>query len=166
MANLTINFAGAKDLQAALERKASGIKRARDAMRRAVILVDRWIQKNFQTEGQLAYPGQGWQPLAPSTIEKRRRMPRVQRAAKRREKPPELATIRILQDVGWLRSRWRHYWDDRVGVVQSGVDYGVYHDSDEPRKKLPQRKILPREQQIMPQIMKIFGHFVKTNLKK
>lgn len=166
-ANLTIDLKGAAALRAALDRKQEGLGRRGSAFHKAVIMLDAWVQRNFQTEGKMAYPGDGWKPLAPSTIAGRRSQGRYQNAARERGKDAGSATVRILQDVGWLRSRWRHIWNDRMALIQSGVDYGVYHDSDEPRSgRLPQRKILPREKQVMPELLRIFGDFVRTNLDK
>lgn len=163
---LKIDVKNAADLRQALDRKEVALKHKGNAMHKAVILVDRWVQKNFQTEGQSAYPGKGWQPLAELTIAARMRTNRVQRAAANRGKTVQQATLKILQVNGQLRSRWRSYWNDRQGILQSAVDYGIYHDSDEPRTRLPERKILPTEKQIMPEIVKIFGEHIETSLKK
>lgn len=112
---------------------------------KAVVAIDAWIQKNFQQEGGLVLPGQGWQKLAPQTI------------ARRRQK-----SSRILQDTGHLKSRWKKQWTNKRGLIQSGVPYSVFHE--EGTKHIPQRKILPEEKQIMPTLIKIYGKFVRTTL--
>jgi hypothetical protein len=162
---LQIDAKSIEKFRASIAMRAVRTKHMGNAFHKSVILVDRWIQKNFETEGKLAYPGEGWKPLAESTIKQRLRQPRVKAAAKKRGKAAGNATLRILQRNGWLKSRWKHYWNDQYAIVQSGVDYGVYHDSYEPRKRLPQRKILPTVSQIMPQLIKVFGDFVRTNLR-
>lgn len=161
-----IQIKGAAELREALESKKVAMQHMGNTLHKSVILIDRWIQKNFQTEGQLAYPGKGWQPLAASTIASRLGQTRVKRAAEKKGKSSSDATLKILQQNGWLRNRWKHYWDNRQAIVQSGVDYGIYHDSSEPRKKLPERKILPTEKQIMPELIKIFGKHIETSLDK
>lgn len=118
--------------------------------KKAVILLDRWIQKNFQSEGDLAYPGKGWEPLDPKTIAARRKGEKIDREDK------------ILQDTGQLRSRWKHTWTQRSAKIQSGVDYGEYHEKG---KGVPERRVLPTEEQIMPELLKLFGKFVQTSLK-
>lgn len=163
-ASLSIDIKDIKRLQASFDKKGKSLKMARSTFGKAVVLIDRWVQKNFQTEGRLAYPGVGWKPLSESTIAARLRMKRTQRATK--GKAVAKIKLPILQVNGWLRSRWRHFYNDQYAMIQSGVDYGIYHDSDKPRKKLPERKITPKEKQIMPELKKIFGDHVRTSLDK
>lgn len=163
-AYISVHFSNLEQIRASVDKKKVALQHRGNTFHQAVILIDRWIQKNFQTEGQLAYPGRGWQPLAASTIKARLGQTRVKRAAKAKGKKPAEATLKILQQSGWLRDRWKHYWNDEYAIIQSGVDYGIYHDSDAPRKRLPERKITPTEKQIMPDLMKLFGGWVKTTL--
>jgi phage gpG-like protein len=165
-ASIDLKFKGLEQLRAGLEKKQSALEHRGNVFHQAVIVTDRWVQKNFQTEGQMAYPGAGWQKLAASTIAGRLGQRRVKEAAKKKGKEPSTATLKILQQSGWLRSKWKHFWNDKIAIIQSGVSYGIYHDSDAPRKRLPERKILPTEKQIMPELMKLFGAFVKTSLSK
>lgn len=109
---------------------------------RAVIYVDGWIQKNFKSQGK---PVGGWKPLAPATVAQRRK-----------------GSSTILQDIGDLKKKWRHFWNNRTGWLKSAVPYGGYHDKGE---GVPKRQILPDKKQVMPAIKKIFGKFVETSLK-
>lgn len=161
---LSIDTKQAEWLRAKLASRARSIANKRSAMGQVVTAIDRWVQKNFQTEGRLAYPNQGWQKLSDSTIASRLRMKRTKTAIKK--KGVQVATLPILQVNGWLRNRWRHYFDNNSAIIQSGVDYGIYHDSDKPRTKLPERKITPTEKQIMPELIKILGAHVRTSLRK
>lgn len=165
-ASIELKFKGLDQLRASLEKKQTALQHRGNAFHQAVIVTDRWVQKNFQTEGQMAYPGVGWQKLADSTIAARLGQKRVKEAAKKKGKPEGSATLKILQQSGWLRNRWKHFWNDKLAIIQSAVDYGIYHDSDAPRKKLPQRKITPTEEQIMPELVKIFKRWVQTSLSK
>ncbi len=144
------NIIGVDKLLKKLRGIGSGLKNRRTAHARIVAMLDGMIQRNFQQEGKLL-DGSGWVPLAPSTIE----------ARKRNKK----GNVRILQDTGMLRSRWKHLYDNNKAMIQSGVPYGIYHDSDKPRKKLPQRKILPRPAQYMPKVNEIYKNFIKDVLK-
>lgn len=128
-------------------RRAQMLKNRRKVNERAIVVVDQWIQKNFKSEGELAQ--NGWQSLESSTLKHRRKKGKG---------------AKILQDTGQLRSRWKHDFSSNHAVLQSGVDYGVFHDSDKPRKKLPQRKILPRNKQIWPELKKIYKHFIRRAL--
>jgi phage gpG-like protein len=165
-AALDIKFKNIDQIRSSLDKKLVAMKDRGNALHQAVIVVDRWVIKNFESEGQLAYPGQGWKPLAASTIAGRLGQKRVKQAAEAKGKPAKNATLKILQQSGWLRSRWKRYWNNEFAIVQSGVDYGIYHDSDAPRKHLPQRKILPTDKQILPQLRKLFNLWIRTNLSK
>jgi hypothetical protein len=158
----TFSFKGMDVLKQFIDKTQVKLKERSVVNHEAVIVLDRWIQKNFQGEGDLSG---GWAPLAPSTIARRLAEKRTVAATKARSAQGRpSASIKILQDRGWLRSRWKHFFNASIGKITSAVDYGDYHDSDKPRKHLPQRKILPRKKDVMDQLMKLYGHFVKTSL--
>lgn len=130
--------------------------------RKATILIDRWIQKNFQSQGTLAEGGTGWQKLSPATIAGRRKGKKKSLligGQKGQTLVP--GTAKILQDTGQLRTRWKHYYTARTAVLQSGVEYGIYHEEG---RGVPKRKILPTKKQILPELLKLFGRHVKTSL--
>ena len=126
--------------------------RRRTVNKKAVIIIDRWIQKNFQAEGGLL--DNKWKPLAPSTEEARRKGRKTAKGNK------------ILQDTGDMRMKWKHHYDNTKAFVRSGVPYAIYHDSEKPRKgKLPRRQILPDKKHVMDKLLKIYGEHVRTNLR-
>jgi len=110
----------------------------------AIIAIDQWIQKNFEGEGKLAVGG--WQPLAPATIARRR----------------GAGSVKILQDTGALKGRWKHFYDKRRGWIRSGVPYAAAHHFG---GRLPKRPLIPTRDQIMPTLIKIYGQFVKVSVK-
>jgi len=129
------------------------LKNQRATNHKAVILIDRWVQKNFQQEGKMATHG-GWEPLLAATIKRRRIGPKAKTKGRK---------VRILQDTGQLRSRWEHYYTQRMGKVTSAVDYGIYHD--EGWGHLPERAIIPTEAQMMPELLKLFRKHIQTSLQ-
>ena len=139
---------GIKTLQRRMSKVGKGLKDRRKLNARSVVLVDRWIQKNFQQEGQLAYPGTGWQKLSPVTI-----------ASRRKGK----GSVKILQDTGQMRSRWKKFWTSKFAKVQSGVPYSEKHH--EGLGHIPERRILPTEAQIKPDLLKLYSNFIKTLIK-
>lgn len=140
---MTVKVIGGQLLKKWSREKAKKIQRNRSLYAKSVTIVDRWIQLNFRMEGKQVG---GWQPLAAST------------KALRRNK--NKGKILILQDNGDLRGDWDHFWNDRRGVVESKTEYAVYHNSDEPRTKLPQRRITPRNEEIKPDLVKLFGRTI------
>lgn len=148
-----INFSviGVNALEKRIKSARQRLEKRKATNAKAVILIDRWIQKNFQNEGKEVG---GWEPLAESTLAQRR-------TGKKGGKGN-----RILQDTGQLKSRWKHFWNNDSARVTSGVPYAVYHDSDKPRSKLPRRPILPDEKHILNDLLKLFGKFVTTSLRR
>lgn len=136
-----------------LAKKVEGIRRSLDKRReinaKAVVLLDRWIQKNFQSQGRLAQGG-GWKPLKEATI-------------KRRRKGPGVGSPRILQDTGTMKSRWKHIWSAKLAGIQSGVNYSKYHDKGTSR--LPKRKITPTRKQIWPEVKKLYSKWMGKILR-
>jgi len=139
---------GVRALQRRLKKMKGGISDRRKLNAQIVVVLDRWIQKNFQQQGKLAHSGRGWKALAPATI------------AQRRKKG---AGAKILQDTGQLRSRWKHQWTSKFAKVQSGVPYSEIHH--EGLGHIPERRILPTESQIRPEVLKVFGKYIKTVIK-
>lgn len=120
----------------------------------AITALDRWIQKNFETEGQSAVGG--WKPLAPSTLLAREK-------GWGNYKHHKSSSPKILQDTGRLKTTWKHYWDKRRGWIRAGMPYAVTHQ--EGLGNVPRRPLIPTKEQIMPTLIKIYGAFVRTNLK-
>lgn len=142
---------GLKELQRAMDRRRAQMENRTRVNAQAVTLVDGWIQKNFAQQGKLSMGGDGWQPLKPATLARRRMGGKG---------------AKILQDTGHLKTRWKHLWTASVAKIQSGVDYGAYHDNPrKPRKKLPLRRVLPTNKQIWPLLEKLYGNFLKRILK-
>jgi len=142
---------GIKQLQHHLDSRIQQLNNRRAVNAQAIALTDRWIQKNFQSQGKLAHPGTGWKELSPMTI------------VLRRKGPKKTGKIMILQDTGTMRSRWKHFWDAWVAKIQAGVDYAYKHHFG--KEGLPVRKILPTQKQIGPEIKKLYAKWCEKILK-
>jgi len=142
---------GIKQLQKHMDSRIQQLNNRRTVNAQAIAVIDRWIQKNFQTQGRLAHPGTGWKELSPMTI------------MMRRKGPKKTGKIMILQDTGTMRSRWKHFWDAWVAKIQAGVDYAYKHHFG--KDNLPIRRILPSQKQIGPEIKKLYAAFVRKILK-
>ena len=142
---------GIKQLQHHLDSRIQQLNNRRAVNAQAIAVIDRWIQKNFQSQGKLAHPGTGWKELSPMTI------------MLRRKGPKKTGKVMILQDTGTMRSRWKHFWDAWVAKIQSGVDYADKHHYG--KDNLPVRRILPNQKQIGPEIKKLYEVFCRKILK-
>ena len=147
-ANITIK--GINPVKTRMEKNRKRLTKNRVAYQKAVIVIDRWIQKNFESEGSLT--GKPWPELAEST---------VMNLSKRRSKGHKV----LHGDTGDLKSNWKHWFTTSRAVVRSKTPYAIYHDSDEPRTVLPRRQIIPDTKHVQDKIEKIFGKFVRTNLR-
>ena len=147
----SMRIVGLEALKRSLEAKARKLQNRKTVNARAVAVTQAWIDKNFQQQGRLAHPGRGWKELSPNTLMMRRRGPR------------RLKVVKILQDTGTMRSRWKHFWSAWVAKIQSGVDYAYKHHYGE--EGLPVRRVLPTEEQIGPKIKEVFRDFVERVLR-
>ena len=93
----------------------------------------KWIDENFRKQGGLLKEGK-WKPLSPSTIRSR---------TKRKKK--RTTSTQILIDSGELRKSFETSFTSRGVLIGTGKKYGIYHDSDVSRRKLPQRRMVPRQ---------------------
>lgn len=146
---MSISFAitGVDALKTAMEKYKKHLKERKRVNGQAVILVDRWIQKNFQTEGGNVG---GWRPLSQATIEARRK-------GKNRR-----GSVRILQDTGEMRRNWKHIYSDTEAKIVSGVPYSIKHEEGD---GVPQRRILPTPEEIWPQLEKLYTLFIQKAFK-
>jgi phage gpG-like protein len=147
---LAFKFVGEKAFSEAMNRRKKKLEKRESTNKKVIVYVDKWIQDNFKEQGAKA-EGSKWQDLAPSTILARQKIGK--------------GPTPILEIDGTLKTRWKHLYDKDSAIIQSGVDYGIYHDSDKPRKKLPQRKIVPRRENVIDGIRKIYKMFLGETLK-
>jgi phage gpG-like protein len=139
---ISIQAIGFRAVKASMDSRKKKLQKRKSTNAKAVIITDRWIQKNFQNEGDGVG---GWDRLQPVTINSRRNSGKG---------------AKILQDTGALKTNWKHFWNSKFARIRSGVPYAKYHDSPEPRSKLPRRQILPSEKHIIKDLMRLFGKWV------
>jgi len=137
---------GMNKLENKLQKVVKSLDDRKKVHGQAVVIGDKWIQDNFTKQGALAYPGTGWKQLSPTTI------------MMRRKGPKSTLFPKILIDTGTMRSRWKHLWSARQAAIQSGVDYSVKHHTG---KDVPERRILPSAEQIMPKLKALFLTWIK-----
>lgn len=146
---LLLKAVGFDLLQRRAAKMLADLRNRRALNAQATVVVDRWIQQNFQQQGKPAMGGDGWRPLSEQTL-----------AARRRGEGG--GAPKILIDTGTLRSRWKHLWTASLAKVQSGVDYAAQHHFG---KLVPVRRILPTDKQIRPALEKIYRRFIGKAIK-
>lgn len=141
---------GLSALQKSMRKRAQSLKNREKVNAQATVVVDGWIQRNFNAQGAMSMGGKGWKPLQAATLKARRH-------------GLGKGSGKILQNSGDLRKRWKHLWSVKLAKVQSGVTYGIYHEKG--TKHLPVRRILPQNKQIWPLIEKLYSQFIKKILR-
>ena len=140
---ISMKIIGVRTVTSIMKKKRDKLAAFRNVNAKAVTVVEKWIQTNFQKEGAMAHEG-GWKKLASATI------------ASRRKK-----SSRILQDTGRLKNEWKKQWTHKHGLIQASMPYADEHHFG---KGVPVRRILPTEPQIMPELLKVYGKHVRTSL--
>ncbi len=135
MANLRIELtiAEATDLIEGLENRLGDLTPAMKGVGEYMLLRTR---ESFDDEVDPS--GRKWQALAPSTVRNKQR---------RKTKPGKRARVRagatdILKESYLLRDTIAYNADSTSVRVGTPQEYGIFHQSDEPRSKIPQRKFL------------------------
>jgi phage gpG-like protein len=143
-------------LQKGMATRAQRLQKRRNINKSAILIVDRFIKKNFQQQGALTTTG-GWKPLALRTIAARRK-------GKGKGKP------QILRDNGWLEQKWVPFYSSDIAKttsvargIRSGVPYGIFHDQG--TRRIPQRKITPHQKQVKPDIEKLYNAFIRRSIR-
>jgi len=139
----SIEIIGVRALTSIMNKRRDKLANFRRVNAKAVVVVEKWIQKNFQQEGAMAQEG-GWKKLSPATIAMRRS-----------------GSSKILQDTGRLKNEWKKQWTNKSGIIQASMPYAIKHHKG---MGVPKRPILPTEPQIMPELLKVYGTHVRTSL--
>ena len=128
-----------------------GIENPRGLFARFGVQGLKWVDENFKKQGGLLKEGK-WQKLADSTIKRR------QTRKKRKTK-----STQILIDRGDLRGSFNTRFTSRGVWIGTEKVYGIYHDSDKSRKKLPHRRLLPRQKDttIVTRLAKTLRNYIR-----
>lgn len=128
-------------VQAALRKRIEKLTDLRAPNQKVAIILDRWVQRNFKSEG--GHVG-GWTPF------------------KRGGRPLPGGGIdtsaKLLQDTGALRLSFRMFWDSKQAGIGSRLKYSKYHE--EGTSRLPQRRMLPGEPDVIRPIIRVYEKHV------
>jgi phage gpG-like protein len=123
----------------------------RDPNARVMVYLDQWVQHNFRSEGGKVG---GWAPLAAGG-----RWKTFSRGA------VFDPNAKILQDTGRLRQSFVPFdrGGNKVGIG-SDVPYSKKHEDGE--GNLPQRRMLPKKAEVLPDVRRIYAHFVGETVRR
>lgn len=108
----------------------------------------KWVDDNFRKEGALLADGP-WPKLKESTRRGR-------------------SGGKILQRTGRLRRSYTYRITKGGLILGTSVSYAIYHESDNARSVIPQRRMLPRsrDKSFTDRLTKVSLNYVKELIKK
>ena len=136
-----------KNLLARNQKRAGSLKKLEKPHGRIAVLLDRWVQTNFRTEGKNVG---GWAPFA--------------RGGRRLKDGSIDTSAKLLQDTGRLRSSFLPFHSKRDAGIGSDLPYAKDHDEGL-GKRLPQRRLLPKTNEVFKDIKEIYDNFIDENLR-
>jgi phage gpG-like protein len=155
MTSLKVEFsiAEAENLIRGLEARLGDLSPAMAAIGEYMLLRTR---ERF--DGEVAPDGTAWQPLASETIASKQR---------RKTNPGRRARVRagatdILKESFLLRDTIAYDADSTSVRVGTPQEYGVYHQSDEPRSKIPRRAFLGVNAEDLVEIDEIVSDYLRS----
>jgi phage gpG-like protein len=154
MTSLRVEFSinEAEDLIRGLEGRLTDLTPAMAAIGEYML-----VRTRERFDGGVAPDGTVWQPLASETIASKRR---------RKTKPGKRARVRaaptdILKESFLLRDTIAYQAESTLVRVGTSQEYGVYHQSDEPRSKLPRRAFLGVNAEDLVEIDEIVTNYLR-----
>lgn len=133
----------ANELQVILSRKQKAMTSFRVVHKKASILLDKWVQRNFRREGK-DLGADKWPPF---------------KAGGRIKKGILDTGAKLLQDTGRLRGSFRPFHSERDAGIGSALPYSKPHELG--LGHLPMRRMLPKEKDIHDAMIKLFDSHVK-----
>ena len=154
MTNLRVEFtiAEATDLIQGLENRLTDLTPAMKAVGEYML-----VRTRERFDDEVDPDGRKWQALAPSTIRSKQR---------RKTKPGKRARVRagasdVLKESFLLRDTIAYNADSTSVRVGTPQEYGIFHQSDEPRSKVPQRKFLGVNAEDLAEINEIVTDYLR-----
>lgn len=125
------------------------LKNIRKANLGAILVLDRWVQKNFANEGRLHKNDFGpWKKLSKETLALRRK-----------------GSSKILQDTGRLKNSFEFKATASEAVLFTRVNYAKKHEEGDGITP-PQRKIMPTFKQAEEIVLPVYKKFSEKSIKK
>lgn len=132
-------------IKARFKKRLDKLKNAHPAYKKAAVYLDRWVQTNFKTEGGNVG---GWLPL---------------KAGGRYGPKGFDTTASVLQDTGRLRLSFLPFATNKNAGIGSDLLYSRTHDRGD--DGVPQRRMLPKRDEVIDGLHDILDGHVKDSIK-
>lgn len=145
------------ELKADLKRSRDKIAQTKRPFQKASIFLDRWVQRNFKSEGGNVG---NWLPFKYGGRVTTKGKSRAKSIDGRKNINP---SAKLLQDKGRLRASYLPFASKKDAGIGSSLPYAEGHEKG---KGVPKRRVLPRSIEVMPDILKIFDNHVNAKLNQ
>lgn len=155
---IQMTVTGKESLDAAKAKIAQARARLKDShpvMMRVSVYLDQWVQRNFKSEGGNVG---SWTPFKYGG-----RITTKAKATGKSDGRYINASAKLLQDAGHLRISFLPGVREGEAYIGSDLPYSRYHE--EGTAKLPQRRMLPNQDDVKGQVSTIFDNWIVASLK-
>ena len=142
---VSVNERQVRAMSRRLERFAGAMRDTTPANREASIALYGFTIRNFDSEGRLQG---GWTPLAPRTIEQKRR----------------IGKEKMLVRTGALRANFTQFYSTDNAGVGNQLSYSKHHH--EGTGRLPRRELLPRRGKVLEIGLRVYGAYVARKTRE
>ena len=135
-------------------------------MKEGAKLLKQEAEDNFRQQGALYQGGGFTRSSGRATTRSKSWAPLAQSTKKDRVRKGYNASRPILERSGNLRNGFKARSTSKEASVTNTVSYAKYHNSDKPRKKIPQRKILGSTRKSRRAINLLVSNHIKSEIKR
>lgn len=148
---VSLNKETVKALKERLASARKGLQTDSPVMRQVAVFLDQWVQRNFQSSGKNVG---GWEPFKYGG--------RIRYSGKGKGKKID-TSAKLLMDSGALRLSFLPFIRKGIAGIGSDLPYAEHHDQG--TSKLPQRRILPVNDEVGLDVLHILENFVAVTVR-
>lgn len=158
MTSVHLDKASLAAVMAKLKGAREELKYDSPVMKRVAVYLDQWVQRNFQSKGGKVG---GWAPYTYGGRLVPKKKANAQSIAGHRWINGNAV---MLQDTGALRHSFLPFIKKGTAGIGSDLPYSKKHNEGD--DKLPQRRLLPVDEDVQVDVLHILDNFVKVTIRK
>jgi phage gpG-like protein len=139
----------ARIARAELKKVRENLNSIDHVMAKISIMLDRWVQQNFKTEGGKVG---GWKPFKAGG-----------RWITKKGKRQLDTSAKLLQDTGRLRASFKPFSTANMAGIGSALEYSETHEKG---LGVPARRMLPEKVDVDKQVQRLMEHHLTKGIKK
>lgn len=152
MINVNVSGSSSAEYKQRMAAARTALKENGVAMRQVAAFLDQWVQKNIITEGGKVG---GWE-----------RFKYGGRWTGKGESRRLDMSAKLLRDTTALQHSFLPFVRDGVAGIGSDLPYSKAHEDGLPSRNLPQRRLLPKKEEVAIDVKQILDSWVKIQFKR